>query len=434
MDLDDRLKGGGLAPVHVDADAALAAVSDRGRRSRRRRRAVLTGAAGLVLVAATGGALVAGLAGDDGRARVTTSPPDTVSSTPVSGPEPSTTATTVVVPTEPEPGDDAVWRVDPAMPPAEDATSFGALVSRVSCNSGVTGEVLRPGVRFEDARVVVEFTVAHDADGGTCPLNDEVPFVVELGRPLGRRTIVDAACLEGGSQATTAMCSVEYDWPSTRWEPSTDPIVTEVPGGPALDPGSAEAAVEVVEAFLADLRVGRFEAAAARWTGYPGGPDDPVEVVRRLAEDRPDLVADADPDVFVLPSPGFTAAVPVVTVRTGEGTDARAVAFVVGVDGSGARIERLPWPDQDGVPTAGGWTTIDGVAVPGGRRVQVWAWSIEGGVRVFVDGDEVPTTYDDLLGTVLVTIPEGPPGAVTVTVVSSTPELPGATTWTVVRR
>lgn len=103
----------------------------------------------------------------------------------------------------PEAGDPATWIVDVARPPSPTSSSFTALVSRLGCNGGVTGTVLRPGVVITETEVVVTFTVEADPDGGFCPSNEQVPYVVDLGQPLGARALVDGVCLDGEASTTT---------------------------------------------------------------------------------------------------------------------------------------------------------------------------------------------------------------------------------------
>ena len=85
-------------------------------------------------------------------------------------------------------GDAAVWGLGPDPRLAPRATTFTALVSRLGCNDGVTGEVLPPEIRRSGTEVVVTFSVTPKQDGpASCPGNDEVPFDVDLGEPLGER-------------------------------------------------------------------------------------------------------------------------------------------------------------------------------------------------------------------------------------------------------
>lgn len=92
-------------------------------------------------------------------------------------------------------GEAATWAIDPKAPPQPDATMFTALVSRVACNSGETGEVLRPRIEETPDRVVVTFTVAPQPPGTYgCPGNKHVRVEVRLAEPVGKRVIEDGAC------------------------------------------------------------------------------------------------------------------------------------------------------------------------------------------------------------------------------------------------
>ncbi|MGA5303215.1 hypothetical protein ACPCHT_25025 [Nucisporomicrobium flavum] len=93
-------------------------------------------------------------------------------------------------------GDPAVWYVAPQQNLQESSTAFTALVHRVACNSGVTGDVLKPEIRMTETEVVVTFTVApKEREIAPCPGNDEVPYEVKLNEPLNGRSLVDGLCL-----------------------------------------------------------------------------------------------------------------------------------------------------------------------------------------------------------------------------------------------
>ena len=170
MELDDILETSTLPPVQVDVDQALERTSRLGRAHRRRRR----GSSASVLPRGP-------------RSSPLRSSPSTATNRQTWRPDPIPQTS---VPADPEPGDAAVWVTDHSQRPGPEDSTFTALVSRLGCNSGVTGEVLRPGVRFSETRVVVTFTVTADRDGGDCPSNDQVPFEVQLGQPLGERTLL----------------------------------------------------------------------------------------------------------------------------------------------------------------------------------------------------------------------------------------------------
>lgn len=86
----------------------------------------------------------------------------------------------------------ATW--DPAPDQTLDAntTTFTALVERLGCNSGVTGEGDDPAIEVTDDQVVVTFTVSPgEPSSATCPSNAQVAAEVELPEALGDRDLVD---------------------------------------------------------------------------------------------------------------------------------------------------------------------------------------------------------------------------------------------------
>ena len=67
-------------------------------------------------------------------------------------------------------------------------------MARVGCSSGITGEVYPPDIVIGDTDFVVTFSVGpRDLDVRSCLSNEEVPFVVNLGEPIGERRLVDDA-------------------------------------------------------------------------------------------------------------------------------------------------------------------------------------------------------------------------------------------------
>lgn len=116
-------------------------------------------------------------------------------------------------PPAPPAGDPAVWSLAPHQNLSAGSTEFTALVSRLGCNSGVTGRVLGPGVILTTTSVTVTFTVPH-TDGGRCPSNDRVPIKVRLSDPLGHRALVDGQCLDTAGAARTAFCTANH---GVRW-------------------------------------------------------------------------------------------------------------------------------------------------------------------------------------------------------------------------
>lgn len=99
----------------------------------------------------------------------------------------------------------------------QESDSFTALVNRLECSSGRTGEVYPPTVVVRAKQVVVTFLVEPLSGRGdqTCQGNDEVPYTVELDEPLGDRELVDGAC-DAGTAEATSYCGVEgaVRWPS----------------------------------------------------------------------------------------------------------------------------------------------------------------------------------------------------------------------------
>ena len=85
---------------------------------------------------------------------------------------------------------------------ADDATSFTAEVTRLDCNSGVTGQVNDP--RVEESEETITITVSPSKAGAAdCQGNDAVAHEVRLSAPLGGRTLVDGACASTEAGETT---------------------------------------------------------------------------------------------------------------------------------------------------------------------------------------------------------------------------------------
>ena len=100
--------------------------------------------------------------------------------------------------------DPAMWRVSPDEALTATSESFTALVTRYSCSGGSTGEVLPPTITLGASEVIVTFTASSRAPNvtSTWPGNDEVAHLVQLGKPLGARRLLDSACLPGGAAAS----------------------------------------------------------------------------------------------------------------------------------------------------------------------------------------------------------------------------------------
>lgn len=106
----------------------------------------------------------------------------------------------------PGPGDAAVWTVQPGHQLGPESTTFTAMVRRLGCNNGSTGDVQEFSVRAEGESVVVTFYVEPDPSDASCPGNDETPVVVELFEPLGDRDLVDGQCSPDGPASGSKYC------------------------------------------------------------------------------------------------------------------------------------------------------------------------------------------------------------------------------------
>lgn len=108
------------------------------------------------------------------------------------------------------PGDtaDASWKVAPEQEVGPTSKQLEVLVTRVGCNSGVTGEVEEPEVEVKSDRVIVTFVVTPGEPGSAdCQGNPEVPFLLTLPEPLGNRALADGQCLTNDEVAGTAFCA-----------------------------------------------------------------------------------------------------------------------------------------------------------------------------------------------------------------------------------
>jgi hypothetical protein len=104
------------------------------------------------------------------------------------------------------PSDPAIWVLGPH-PSLRESSSFTARVTRLDCNSGITGHVLEPEIHLTDSKAIVTFSVAESARrAATCQANNLVPYEVNLGEPLGHRALIDGHCLPDGAAATTSWC------------------------------------------------------------------------------------------------------------------------------------------------------------------------------------------------------------------------------------
>lgn len=115
-------------------------------------------------------------------------------------------------------GDPAFWILDPGSEVSARSTAIEVLVSRLACNSGITGEILGPQVAASATKITVTFAVSPDSDGGFCVFNDQVPVRVDLGGPIGERVLVDGGCLGPRSPDGDATCNGQEGGPPVRWD------------------------------------------------------------------------------------------------------------------------------------------------------------------------------------------------------------------------
>jgi hypothetical protein len=156
--------------------------------------------------------------------------------------------------TKPESGERAVWDIDPDNPPSSESSTFTALVTGVSCNNGITDEVLRPGVDPGEATIVITFNVALPSSGAAfCPGNPPERYQVDLGEPIGDRRLVDGGC-EPTDIASTSFCA---EGP-VRWRPPTE--------AGAFDPEASTVCPE----SISSLRLSGGTLVAAYDTTYVG--------------------------------------------------------------------------------------------------------------------------------------------------------------------
>ncbi|WP_432549113.1 hypothetical protein [Kineococcus arenarius] len=88
-----------------------------------------------------------------------------------------------------------MWNVAPDQSLGADSTTFTALVHRVGCNNGVTGDVNDPTIDVDKDQVVITFTVSSgEPSSASCPGNAPVAHEVELPEALGDRRLVDGEC------------------------------------------------------------------------------------------------------------------------------------------------------------------------------------------------------------------------------------------------
>lgn len=118
-------------------------------------------------------------------------------------------------PATPPVSDPGLWELRQAGGLTPESTTLHLNVSRLGCSNGVTGQVLAPDLQYMEDLILIRTDVAA-LDGGAhdCPGNDQVPVTVELTEPIGRRDLVDAACLDAAA-AEMVLCEDG----GIRWSP-----------------------------------------------------------------------------------------------------------------------------------------------------------------------------------------------------------------------
>jgi hypothetical protein len=127
-------------------------------------------------------------------------------------PTPSPPELTATMP--PRRGDTATWVLAEPAAVSPATTTLQLDVTRLGCAGGRTGVVLEPTVSSSATQVIIRTDVEPGGGPADCQGNDGVRVRVELGEPIGNRTLLDAACLEGEA-VDTRPCAEG----AVRWEP-----------------------------------------------------------------------------------------------------------------------------------------------------------------------------------------------------------------------
>lgn len=97
----------------------------------------------------------------------------------------------------------ATWDLAPEQTLDANTTTFTAMVTRLSCNSGVTGDPNDPAIEITEDQIVITFTVSPgEPSSADCQGNDQVSQEVELPEVLGDRELVDGACASSEVSST----------------------------------------------------------------------------------------------------------------------------------------------------------------------------------------------------------------------------------------
>ncbi|WP_309107928.1 hypothetical protein [Arthrobacter sp.] len=87
--------------------------------------------------------------------------------------------------------------LDSSLPPAPDSDRLALLVTEFACNSGQSAEGRVELVKLTETESTVEIVLGVRASGlgGSCQSNPATPVTVDLERPLGDRTVLNAAVM-----------------------------------------------------------------------------------------------------------------------------------------------------------------------------------------------------------------------------------------------
>lgn len=107
----------------------------------------------------------------------------------------------------------AVWELAPQQQLDATSTEIAVLVTRLGCNSGVTGTVNEPTVELTETEAVITFTVSPGPpEAANCQGNDQVPYVLTVPRGLDDLTLIDGACASTEAR-TTVYCETDIRHP-----------------------------------------------------------------------------------------------------------------------------------------------------------------------------------------------------------------------------